>query len=509
MGSQHHLPPFQRPYRTRTAVLAASAASMLALLAACGSTVSLTGSAATQSNLEAGSLGLTTGDGTNSQAPVTAQRSDPSQDLPSSAPAPASALSSGPTSATVATTTAGSPSSPAVLPPGPVEVGIAYVNASEGNAFSSAISGGLKSGDDHANFEILINDINAHGGILGHQVDPIFYEISTSQTVATAGQAACTDFTQDHHVRFIFNTSYIPLVDCVEKAGAAAVGPDQTNLSAADLAKEPYLFMPDTMPMDTLAMVQASQFSAMGLFQGNAKVGILYTQQPQEERAEKVLESQLKQRGVTAADSFGVTPVNSTSDAGSAIADDKAAALRFKAEGVTVVLGVETGSWGMGFFGVNAASQGYYPKLGITSEEAPTAMQAAVPAKELKKAVFIGWLPTQDTDDTSVFPAAAKACLSLIAKGGQPLSVAGQRQSAMNDCEAADFLKAALTKGDGLTPAALKAGAKELGTSYPSVATWGVDLANGNGAGAHEVRRGAWDDSCSCFAYTSKTFPID
>ena len=86
-----------------------------------------------------------------------------------------------------------------------ITVGVSYTeNASTANA---ALGGkGITTGNEKADAQIAISDINAHGGILGRKVVAVFNvrDAQSTDNVASQAQAECTFFTQDKHVAVAF-----------------------------------------------------------------------------------------------------------------------------------------------------------------------------------------------------------------------------------------------------------------------------------------------------------------
>jgi hypothetical protein len=111
--------------------------------------------------------------------------------------------SSKPTSAARQSTNAtGSPAptkAPAAASAGgaPVSVGFVVADNSTDTAFKSAGLGAVQVGDQRAQVDAVVNDINSRGGLAGRKVNPVFHSPSSSETPDQAEQATCDAFTVD------------------------------------------------------------------------------------------------------------------------------------------------------------------------------------------------------------------------------------------------------------------------------------------------------------------------
>ena len=403
-------------------------------------------------------------------------------------------------------------SAPPLAPNAPVQVGIPYVNQQEANTLTSGIGSGLESADDQAIYTQLIDQVNSQGGVLGHPIKPIFHTIDPTQSEPQWEQSACSDFVQDHHVLVALGAAAsINYMRCVTQGGAAVLGADWSNLLQSEYQQLQWVEQPDAIALDRLARLQATQFKAEGLFSSPtpAKVGVLYFDVPEFATAESILEHSLAAEGVKVVDRQAFNWVGSSQDVGATETQVQNAVLKFHSEGITQVIGVETNAWLIGFFGLDASNQSYYPRYGYTSEEVLSNVAANVPAKELQGARFIGWWPAQDLTDTSSYPAAARACIAFVNAHGQATTTGNERASALGDCENVHYLVAALEAGgEPFSRASLLAGSRRLSAgNYQPDNTFGISETSANFDGVSQVRQGEWNSSCSCFAYT--TGPID
>jgi hypothetical protein len=394
----------------------------------------------------------------------------------------------------------------------PILVGLPYLDQQQASAITAAIGKGLATGDTKGEYEALIADLNKRGGVLGHPVKLVEYRVDPTSAQAQYEQGACATFTQDNHVLVTLSAALsLNYMRCVVKGGGAVVGADWSNLVQADYASLQYVLQPDAIALDRLARIQADQFSAMGLFQSSqpVKVGVLYFDLPDFAAAEKVLEASLAAKGVTVADRSAFHYVASTNDITPTESQVENAVLKFRSEGITHVIGVETNAWLIGFFGVDAALQNYYPRYGYTSEEVLSNIASNVPAKALQGARFIGWWPGQDITDTTLYGPNAKACLAFMRQHGLPTDNGNQRTDALGACDTVDFVAAALTAGgEPLSRASLMTGARAISGTYTPTDTFQTRVTAENYDGVSAIRQGAWNPSCGCFQYTSGLIPV-
>jgi hypothetical protein len=101
-----------------------------------------------------------------------------------------------------------------------------------------------------------------------------------------------------------------------------------------------------------------------------------------------------------------------------------------------------------------------------------------------------------------------KACLNLMSAHGQNVSAAIVQRQVIGKCDELQFLKRALEAGGAPTREALLAGAYRLGSSWVSGMTFTTRFDARHHDGAASFRDFAWNESCSCFRYTSGLRPL-
>jgi hypothetical protein len=391
-------------------------------------------------------------------------------------------------------------------------VGIPYTDQQQASTFTAAIGNGLQTADERAMYQLLLDDLNTRGGVLGRKVQPVFHQINLSGTRTTEAQAACADFTQDHHVHVALGgTDDFGYWQCLTKAGVPVMPTSNSPMNEADYAAFPGLLHVDGIAFDRLASIEAERLTATGFFSGqpSARVGILFFDEPHFRRGEQALEAALAQRKVNVADRQAIHYFESTSDVGQTETEVQNSILRFRSSGVTHVVSVETNAWLQGGFALGASQQQYYPRYGWTSNQVLSNVLANVPARALQGSLFVGWDPVFDLVDAKQYGPETRACLDFMARHGQPVDTGNQRASAARSCEVVKFFAAALSAGKGVSRDQLLAGAQALGTTYRPIATFDVRISQQRPDGIAAVRDGAYDERCTCFAYTSGLITTD
>jgi hypothetical protein len=419
-------------------------------------------------------------------------------------------ITSGPTvGATRSTPTSGgsTSSAPTVSDHTPITVGIPYIDAATNASVLSGIGKGLASADALKVNQLEIARINKAGGLSGHPIKPYFYDINPNTPQATYEQGTCDQFTQDHPVQIEMDPGMsLNFQQCALSGGIdGIIDTGVPGLTSSELASLPGLVYPDGISLDRLAKIEVQRLVASHWFQPGAKIGILYEESTPYITAEKDLESDLAADHIAVKDRVAMHPVASTSDLTTLLTQAQGADLRFRSEGVTNLMFVETNAFLSGFFGLEAGPQGYYPKYAFTSDEPLGNVDANVSARELEGSEFVGWVPSEDVPSTSEIPAGGKACVTYMHQHGQPMSTPNEIAGSIAICEQFDYLNAVIAKipaGQALTRSTFIAATHAVGSSYKSDNALGTNTAT-RSDGADVVQMGAYDEGCKCFKYTS------
>jgi len=396
-----------------------------------------------------------------------------------------------------------------------------------GAAANQAIGGnGITQGDEKADQQILIDDINAHGGVAGRKLVPVWHQVDavTTQTYAQIYQAMCADWTQDHHVFAAFGGPTDTLRQCLHNAGVLHITDDLTSSDSATFARFPYYTEISLMNLDRIAAEEVPALSAQGYFSGwdaalsqpgasPAKVGVLtYDSDTFVHAVKGVLLPALAGAGHPAADAAYVSYPQSQADAGNISAQVSSAILRFRQEGVDHVLVVDERALLTLFFLNQAESQHFFPRYGFNSQNGTEALlePGDVPKEQVNGALGFGWAPivdipsTQDPDNGPYANDARRSCISLMKAHGQSYANPNAEAIALLNCNEFRLLKRALELGPTpISRDSFMAGLNRIGSSFQSTQTFAIRLDATHHDGAAAVRYWAYDGGCGCMRYTS------
>ncbi len=408
-----------------------------------------------------------------------------------------------------------------------ISIGIGY--APDGDAANAAIgAAGLTTGDEKANSQALVDEVNAHGGIAGRKVVPVFhaYHVTSASSGASQDQEACQDWTVDHKVIAVFSSSLTEnLVACLKKKGVAYVkGGQIVDSDATFLRQYSNEILTATMTQDRIfkdqvqTLVRKKWFGGWNTINGTpaatkAKVGVLtYDTDSFDRTLHHVLLPALAAAGHAPAadDVIQVHKVQQQADAAQTSAQIKSAVLKLQSDGVThIVLGDASG-FILEIYGSNAQSQGYYPRLGVTSGAAPQAIYDAglITSQQLNGMAGNGWLPTLDIpagDGGRYASPAQKRCLEIMKRRtGQTYSSSNAATIALGDCDGMFLFQQGMAAATSLSPAGLIAGIETLGGAYDSPVVGPTYMSSRQ----HDTAVRAWDlnwvSSCSCVRYSGE-----
>jgi hypothetical protein len=215
-----------------------------------------------------------------------------------------------------------------------------------------------------------------------------------------------------------------------------------------------------------------------GLFPKGAKVGILQFDSVDGERQNQALVKnlwapKLKKLGYTV-ETF--TTSRAVGAGASGFGDQSAqvaqAVLRFKTDGVNVVLFTPPGAQMLASFMPQALSQQYFPAYGFTSSDALAAPRLIAP-DAMKKAIAVSWaIIDLPLTEQQAFPAnqAVKDCApwSVPAENGPVPTLTG----ANDYCDFFHAIQAGWHGATKLDAATLRKGMTALGTSFDSAQTY-------------------------------------
>jgi ABC-type branched-subunit amino acid transport system substrate-binding protein len=448
----------------------------------------------------------------------------------------------GSTSATGGTPGAGSSGTPGGtaapnaaigITPTKIYVGVTY--SSGGDAANKALGNTLTQGDQQADGQAVIDDINAHGGVAGRKLVPVWYNYQTTDArpYTNIDAEACAKFTQDNQV---FAVAGDGLTDnfaaCVTHAGALLVstattiiGPDQ-----AYFEKYPYAFSVGYLTQDRMmaeevrSLVRQDYFSGWNTATGDpasavpAKVGIISFDTPNwSVPLHHVMLPALARAGhpVDPTNVQEVAYPQGTNGIGATIAQIQSAVLKFRQNGVTHVV-ILDGNGSMTLYMLNnMRGQHYYPRLGINSATGAEvlATQYHSDAQSFNGAVGLGWGPLLDLPQgqgDKYFTPHTKACINMVEKRtGQQFADTNSASIALGYCDELYLIADAINGAGAVVNRDAAALAIEaLRGTFPASGTYGVYFSPTRHDGIEYGYDLKFDISCTCTKYTRGPFHI-
>ena len=406
--------------RPKVARLTAGACLGLAL-AACGTTVPVSQQSGT---------GLTTGDGLGGAA-STSGTSGPSGSSTGSALGGSTTGGStgsgsgglGTTGGGAGTGTGSSVGGSGGAAPGavvgstkPIQVGITFVKDAAAGLQAIGVQGATL-GDMQRYAQAFVDEANAHGGLGGRKIQPVFFGYDVNPGSASYDQQdaqACALFTQDNHIEVaIVNFAGSALNECMRKRGIPQLEDGPTGgVSESTLKQYSDLVVLGGFNLDRRArqqvpaMVREKYFSAWDNINGKAgatqpvKVGVITYDYPGFKPAvQGSMLPALKAAGYAATKVVYVPAHDSYDDLSKMQPQINNAVLDFRASGITHVIIYDDNGVASLFFMQAAQNQKYHPRYGINSGNNMQVLIKLVDASQLNGAIGIGWDPSFDIAD--------------------------------------------------------------------------------------------------------------
>jgi hypothetical protein len=385
----------------------------------------------------------------------------------------------------------------------------------------------VETGDVEADARAIVADINAKGGLFGRELRLVFHDTSTATIVSDtdgAVQAACTAFTQDNQVVAVVtpfgNFDTASMRACLAKSGTMLLSssPAGSNDDKAYEDTAPYYHTFATISFQRLIPTLIRRLAAQQYFSGwdngqgqpapqvPAKVGLVYSANPIEERIAKYVERTFKDSGHPIALTVPIREGNP--------GDNSSAVLNFRSAGVThVIVMLEAADAVFLNFLVQAESQRFRPRYAVSTPQFLSFHTDNAPHAQLVGSMGVGWMPgldVLDPQDPGDVGGGQAACRAALAKGGQ--TFAGDHRFALalalGLCDGIRMVSEGARAGNGLTGAAVRAGLVSIGTKFAAAATFAPTGLSPTSYGLPGAARDiAWDTGCGCFMYKSATYP--
>ncbi|HWA67750.1 MAG TPA: hypothetical protein VG899_15420 [Mycobacteriales bacterium] len=393
----------------------------------------------------------------------------------------------------------------------PIDIGFIVTKVSNLGSFGIANSGQTIADEDIDN--AMVAAMNKRGGIDGRKIVPIYGVTDTAASNwSGAFQAACADFTQDHHVAAVVGYIFVYLESfesCLAKAGVPHLYGGYAPGDIADQSQFPTLVSTTNPSVDLHYKIGISGAIAAGLLTPKTKLGVMLDTCADD----NVGFSHLAAPYLTA---HHINFVTFTLDCAQGSGDDAkevgqvgSAELRFRAEGVTTVFAEGPAAL---FFALAAETQGWHPQYLMTS--AGAAFEGNLPATTLSHFHGFGWEPSADVDANHqpyAWTPAERRCLDMAKSEGLRPSGYNDYMGIFTSCDGLELYAAALAADGGQTSAgpvvaALKSviGKTQLASVYGGR---GREAADERG-GPSVYRQWGWAPKCSCFEYMGPTYSV-
>jgi ABC-type branched-subunit amino acid transport system substrate-binding protein len=337
--------------------------------------------------------------------------------------------------------------------------------------------------------------------------------VATASDPNGVGAATCTYFTQDRPVVAVFSPITLMDVQSFRACFAKAKVPlFSASVAAVDTAVaktlDPYFYQSVAPAYDYLVGPFVQRLVALGWFGGwnaatgsagpaKAKVGVIVKDDEVGVRVAGMLTKAITNAGYPGTEVYRY---------GEGQSDFSPAVLQFRGRDVTHVIVADSSSL---TFAIAANSQGYRPRWGVTSFNAPVTFLDCNAPNQMNGALGVGWSPSldvadaRDPGDTSV---AETECKSIMAKGGQTFG--GKRLAeavAFAYCDGFKLIVEGATAGGGLTGPAISSGIQAIAPRFSNAFSFATGLGPGRLFLPGAVRDLGWDSACGCFRYKSAT----
>lgn len=515
-----------KPRRLHPVVALAAAA---AIATGCGTTVSgadaLQSQASGNDQLAAPTTG-TTGDssltmsGTSPLAATPGQAGAPgvSAPVPTGSAAASGAASTGQPGAAPGQLTSSGPGVTA----NKIYVGLDYTTDADYFNQAAGVTDAA-TGDERAYAKAVVADINKHGGIAGRTLVPVWHEYDGTSTQSTEvqEQAACADYTQDHHVFAVMGVGLDNYNTCITKSGAVIIDDNLSILDEAAFARFPGLVELCCPSLDRLAAEQARAlldqhyFTPWDTTNGKsgtlpAKVGILtYDDSKFATPVDKILAPALRSAGYSVEVEHALFP-KSSGDLASMSASIQSAELKFHSDGVTHVIIFEASGELSLFFMKDAQSQHYLPRYGVNSGNA---MQLLIDGGEVAPSQLNGTLgfsytafndipESKNPDNGPYSNSTRKYCVRVMKANGITFPSANGEAVALLYCDELYYLKFAVEHAGPVINASTFVNAVDhSGTQFQAGFTLGTFLGPGRHDGASQAYYYGYSPGCKCMTY--------
>jgi ABC-type branched-subunit amino acid transport system substrate-binding protein len=485
-------------------------------LTACGSTVQTSGSVAgvnvgqPSENFNLGSA-PSAGPG---QSGLTAPTNTSGSTVKVGQPAPATTTGQvivGGTPTTAATTALG-PGVDATS----IHVGFT-IQQNDSTVSSIASAYNVQLADNRGAYAALVNYFNAHGGVAGRKLVPVYYNYDpTSGNADQIGQAACSAFTEDSSVFAGIDTvnGSNAFNSCMQQRGRLMLQYGVYFGAEPTWQKYPNEVAADGLPLDDAGKLLADHLVGTGFLSKSTRVGVIVRSSYDMTRAYKNgFLPALSKVGLSVAQTQYVRDAQDDSDLSGYTADISSAVLKFRSSGVDRVVFFDLGSYAALVFSQNAQQQQYHPLYGFSTLNTIEGLEgsgSAAPQQQMVGSQGVSWEMNAD-GLTHTRTRSGKLCDAILKSGGITASDPGTEASYLKTCQTFFLFKAAAdAAGRNLNRDTFIRAVEGLGSTFDSTNTWnGTTRFDANHHwGVSVYRPFVYSQKRSCFAVSGAVQPV-
>ena len=357
--------------------------------------------------------------------------------------------------------------------------------------------------------DALLADLNAKDGVAGRRVVPVYhtYQVQNYPGFLDQEQAACAHYTEDAKVAVVIGQSFghsENFLACLARRGVPFLESGFSVHGAPTFRRFPLYFNPSTPPRTELITATVDSLHQREFLPAGSRVGrVLFDDLSTPDMVE-ALEGALAANGLALTKLVTLPRPQSPADGQASAAS---AVLQLKDAEVDRVLGAVNIEQLM----QRAETQDYHPLYAMDSQAGLGGLPTRVPARQLRGALAVGWVPALDVDagrDPGSWPARQR-CLDIMASAGIKLPDRNAERGALSHCDVVSLLAAGAERSRGaLDGESLRRAIEGLGSSFEPASTFATRFGPDRHAGAAVIRTLAFHEGCTCFSYTSGDVPL-
>lgn len=384
-----------------------------------------------------------------------------------------------------------------------VYIGIPYSSQAASGDRAIGAAGAAPSYDGRDVYNAAVNYANKHGGFAGRQLVPLYYDYNLTDDTSSQDQAACAHWTQDNKVAAIVTGSHDILTACAEHVGALPID----LLSSSDFQKFPHLVDPEGISLDRIGAVTTTGLYRAHYFTG--KLGLVTWDDPRYRAAiNDGYMPTLNKYGVKVWQTAYINEPQTLQALSDTTAAVSAAVNKFRTLGIDHVI-IQDGHAGV-FNGAGltlewmdqAKSQHYKPRYGQNSGNAPG--WTVLPADQMDNALAIdnsdddvkfdkGW--HSNPYRTKCFKIMADANLAVHSSNENDEGIAAQA------CDIVFMFQRAMNGASLISNDDLVRTVEGFGKTLGSALVYGNNFFSGRRDGGDMVRTEIYHQSCKCLEF--------